>query len=194
MMDKGVEISVTDAPVDSGELKMKFVEKEKAGLVPDFQLGPLNVLESLGLNNAHVQETSLLDEVGLEALMAMAFYARGVDRGASALLIALDQDAPYVNENFAWFKERVGSFVYIDRVIVAESARGQGIARLLYEDLFAKARAAGQERVVCEVNLDPPNPGSDAIHGGAKMVRYFERRISIRESHQNEMISSPGTN
>jgi uncharacterized protein len=161
--------------------------EERAGLAP----GPLSVAESLALNNAHVKETSLLDEAGLATLLEMAFYACGIDGGASALLIALDQDAPYVNPNFGWFQERFDSFVYIDRVIVADVARGQGIARLLYEDLFAVARAAGQERVVCEVNLDPPNLASDAFHaamgfeeigraaiyGGAKVVRYFEREL-----------------
>jgi predicted GNAT superfamily acetyltransferase len=153
--------------------------------------GPLGVGESLGLNNAHVRETSLLDEAGMAALLGMAFYARGVDCGATALLIALDQDAGYVNPNFGWSHQRFDSFIYIDRVIVGEAARGRGIARLLYEDLFAAARLAGHTRVVCEVNLEPPNAASDAFHAamgfeeigraaiyvGAKVVRYFERRV-----------------
>jgi uncharacterized protein len=155
--------------------------------------GPLVVGEALGLNNAHAKETSALDEAGLDALMSMAFYARGIDGGATALLIALEEGASYENPNFDWFRgrfrDRGGRFVYVDRVIVSDAARGQGIARLLYEDLFAAARMAGHERVVCEVNLEPPNPASDAFHaamgfeevgrasmdGGAKVVRCFEK-------------------
>jgi predicted GNAT superfamily acetyltransferase len=170
-------------------------DERRAGLESGLELGPLREVESLGLNNAHAKETSLLDEGGLAALLGMAFYARGIDGGATALLIALDQDAGYVNPNFGWFTARFGarfdSFIYIDRVIVAEAARGRGIARLLYEDLFAAARQAGHMRVVCEVNLEPPNAASDAFHaamgfeeigraaiyGGAKVVRYFERRV-----------------
>ena len=121
----------------------------------------------------------------------MAFYARGVERGATAFLIALDQNASYGSPNFLWFQKFRETFVYIDRIIVAASARGQGIARILYEDLFAAAQQAGHDRVVCEVNIDPPNPASEAfhlamgfievgqasIHGGMKSVRYFEKMI-----------------
>ena len=143
----------------------------------------------LTLNNAHAKETSTLDDGRLTKLLDMAFYARGIDRGATAFLIAFDQDASYESPNFLWFKESRESFVYIDRIIVTSSARGQGFARLLYEDLFSAAKQAGHDRVVCEVNLEPPNPASEAfhiamgfsgvgqasIHNGTKIVRYFER-------------------
>jgi len=146
----------------------------------------------LALNNAHVNETSFLDASGISALLDHAFYCRGIDRGATALLIALDQNAPYDNPNFNWFKQRYDSFVYIDRVIVDGAARGQGFAKRLYEDLFTKARNGGHGRVVCEINIDPPNPVSDAFHGamgfavvgqaiihhGKKEVRYFEKILA----------------
>ena len=85
----------------------------------------------------------------------MSFYARGMDRGATAFLIALDQDASYRNPNFDWFKDSRESFIYIDRIIVAASARGQGIARILYDDLFSVAKQAGHQRVaVSYTHLD----------------------------------------
>ena len=143
----------------------------------------------LSLNNAHVKETSALNGASLTELLVLAFYARGIDRGATAFLIALDQDAPYGSPNFVWFRESRESFVYIDRIIVARSARGRGLAKILYEDLFAAAKRAGHNRVVCEVNISPPNPvsqtfhlamgfdqvGQATIYGGAKTVRYFEK-------------------
>lgn len=145
----------------------------------------------LSLNNQHARETSALDDADLGALLDMAFYARGIDRGATAFLIAFDQNAAYRSPNFLWFKVSQQSFVYIDRIIVSSSARGQGIARLLYEDLFAVAKQAGHERVVCEVNIEPPNLVSEAfhramsfdevgkatIHDGTKTVRYFEKKL-----------------
>ena len=54
--------------------------------------------------------------------------------------------------------------MYVDRVVVDPKHRRKGIARALYEDLFAVARAAADEHVLCEVNLVPPNPVSDAFH------------------------------
>ena len=47
-------------------------------------------------------------------------------------------------------------------VYVAESARRQGLARVLYEQLLARARAAGLLRVYAIITL--PNPGSIAFH------------------------------
>jgi hypothetical protein len=153
------------------------------------ELEPVDAARMLPLNNAHASETSLLDEPGMLALLRHAFYCRGADGGATAFLIAFDQNAPYDNPNFNWFRQRYQQFLYIDRVIVADRARGAGLARRLYEDLFARAHQAGHTRVVCEVNIDPPNPVSDAfhvamqftavgqavIHDGAKTVRYLER-------------------
>jgi uncharacterized protein len=145
----------------------------------------------LDLNNEHAVETSLLDLPAAERLLAMCFYAKGVRPAMRGFLLALDQDAAYDNFNFLWFRRRFERFVYIDRIIVAQDARGQGLARLMYEDLFAEAKAAGHVRVVCEVNIDPPNEGSLAFHrsmeflaladvvlkGGSKRVRYLVKKL-----------------
>jgi predicted GNAT superfamily acetyltransferase len=98
--------------------------------------GLLDRTAVLSLNNVHAKETSILDETSLAELLDMAFYARGVERGATAFLIALDQNAPYWSPNFSWFKEFRETFVYIDRIIVAASVRGQGVAKILYDDLL----------------------------------------------------------
>lgn len=144
----------------------------------------------LALNNVHALELSWLEPDRLSKLVAEAFVARRVGL-ADALLLAFDQDADYDSVNFLWFRARFDRFVYVDRVVVADAARGRGLARRLYDDLFAAARAAGHARIVCEVNSDPPNPASDAfhaalgfvpvgaaqIHGGEKTVTYLERRL-----------------
>ena len=132
---------------------------------------------ALALNNEHAKETSLLDEISLAELIKMAFYAEGVNHGATAFLIALDHSAKYVNPNFSWFAQRYESFVYIDRIIVAASARGRGLARSLYEDLFTRAKQAGYKRVVCEINLFPPNPASDAFHASMGFVEVGQATI-----------------
>jgi predicted GNAT superfamily acetyltransferase len=144
----------------------------------------------LALNNAHAVELSPLTADAFARLTGMAFHARQVGE-ADAFLIALDQDAGYDNPNFRWMHRRFERFVYVDRVVVAPEARGRGLAGALYADLFTAAEAAGHTRIVCEVNSDPPNPASDAFHarlgfaevgaatlpGGAKTVRYLERRL-----------------
>jgi len=143
----------------------------------------------LALNNAHAAELSWLEADKLAVMVGEAFAARRVGV-ADALLIAFDQAAAYDSPNFLWFRERYDRFVYVDRIVVAEAARGRGLAKALYLELFAAATAAGHTRVVCEVNAEPPNPASDAFHaalgfvevgtaelGGGKVVRYFERGV-----------------
>jgi predicted GNAT superfamily acetyltransferase len=144
----------------------------------------------LALNNAHAEALSLLDPPRLRAMLGQAFLAREIGE-ARAFLLAFDQDAEYDSPNFLWFRARHPRFVYIDRVVVSPAARGQGLARRLYAELFAAAREAGHGLVVCEVNSDPPNPASDAFHaalgfsqtgsasfqGGRKTVRYLSLRL-----------------
>lgn len=155
------------------------------------QISSTDTSPILALNNAHAAELSLLDEEGLSELVAGSFHARRIGRN-DAFLIALDERHPtYASPNYLWFRSRYPRFVYVDRVVVAGIARGLGHARRLYEDLFRKAREAGHDLIVCEVNSMPPNPSSDAfharlgfeevgaatIHGGAKTVRYLALRL-----------------
>lgn len=144
----------------------------------------------LALNNAHAAELSWLEPDDLRHLIAEAFYAEAVE-GCDAFLIAFDQDADYASPNFQWFRARYPRFVYVDRVVVSPAARGRGLARTLYRDLFERAGAAGHTIVTCEINAEPPNPASDAfhaalgfsvvggaaIHDGKKTVRYYARDI-----------------
>lgn len=144
----------------------------------------------LALNNAHAIELSPLTLAELDRLIRISFAATSIT-DASAFLIAFDQDADYSSANFLWFRDRYDRFVYVDRVVTSPLTRGRGYARALYTDLFHRAKEAGHSRVVCEVNLVPPNPTSDAFHAalgfaevgrasildGAKTVRYLLRSL-----------------
>ena len=139
----------------------------------------------LALNNAHAAELSFMTAARFARILRASFTARRI--GTVAMLLAFDQDADYDGENFLWFRARYPRFVYVDRVVVAAQARGLGLARKLYEEVFALAAQAGHGRILCEVNAEPPNPASDAFHaalgftqvggatlsGGEKRVRYF---------------------
>ncbi|MEO1658873.1 MAG: GNAT family N-acetyltransferase [Pseudomonadota bacterium] len=147
----------------------------------------------LALNNQHAKETSELDLSGLRDLVGTSFAALQAGEGEAGFLIAVTQDADYDSPNFLWFQERYDTFVYVDRVVVSASHRGEGYARQFYEALFQKARAAGHTAITCEVNVDPPNPASDAFHermgflevgraelpGRGKTVRYLVKDTSL---------------
>lgn len=144
----------------------------------------------LALNNEFAEELSYLCPEKAAHLVREAAMACHVGE-ADALLLAFDQDAAYENPNFEWFRNRFERFIYIDRVVVAPAMRGRGLARALYTALFSRAALLRHSQVVCEINLDPPNPASDAFHASlgfeqvglavlpraGKTVRYFSRKI-----------------
>lgn len=144
----------------------------------------------LVLNNAFAVETSFLEPEAWRSLVARARFAY-VAPPDKAFLLAFDRKPAELSPNFDWFADRYSALVYLDRVVVAVSSRGQGLGMALYERLFTDARAAGFDRVGCEVNLDPPNPGSQAFHermgfvpvgeailANGKTVRYFLRGLA----------------
>lgn len=119
------------------------------------------------LNDAHAAEVNALAPADFAALAGLAWAARMVDgpQGRPAgFLLALSHATPRQGPNHGWFQDRLPAFGYVDRVVVDPACRGQGIARALYADLVARARAAGLPVLACEVNLDPPNPASMAFH------------------------------
>ena len=140
-------------------------------------IGDADLQAVLALNQAHATELSSLDEPALRRLVRIAYHARTVP-GAGAFLIAFDHDSPYEGGNFQWFRARHARFVYIDRVAVAAARRGQGLARALYADLFAQARQDHFPLATCEVNLDPPNPGSDRFHTALGFRPVGQERLS----------------
>jgi hypothetical protein len=106
-------------------------------------------------------------------------------------LIALDPGVDYGSMNYAWFTARYDSFAYVDRIVIAQHARGAGLGRRFYEELeaFARPRAPW---ILCEVNTRPRNEISLAFHdrlgfeavgeqgteGGSKSVVMLRKAVS----------------
>lgn len=140
----------------------------------------------LGVNNASARETSLLTLERFDRMIDCASVATFIAPD-QAFLLAFEQADDYDGIHFNWFRSRYDRFLYVDRVVVAEEHRSRGLGRILYADLFARAEEFGHDRIVCEVNVQPPNPGSDKFHwaqgfgevgratidDGAKTVRYL---------------------
>ena len=140
-------------------------------------ISPVSRAAMLALNQIHQVETSSLDARALDQMLGAAIYADCVGEGEDGFIIAFDQDGDYDSPNFLWFKARYDRFAYVDRIIVADHARGRGLARTLYTNLFEYARKAGHARVVCEINVEPPNPGSIAFHVALGFVELAQVRL-----------------
>ncbi|MBT5434634.1 MAG: GNAT family N-acetyltransferase [Alphaproteobacteria bacterium] len=119
----------------------------------------------LPLNNSEVPHVNALDADDLAALLAEASLARvaQVDDQPAAGLIVFSPGAAYGSANYAWYQQRYDGFVYIDRVVTGPAFRGQGLARRFYDEAWAMA-AEQDVMLCCEVNEEPPNPGSMRFH------------------------------
>jgi predicted GNAT superfamily acetyltransferase len=149
--------------------------------------------EILGLNESGLPHVNRISEDDLAQFAAQSHYFTIVREAGQlvAFLLAFSERAVYQSPNFLWFRDRYPRFVYIDRIVVAPSERRSGIGRQLYADLERVADTHALD-LTCEVNLDPPNPGSIAFHersgfvevgrqhtdGGKKLVCLMSKDLS----------------
>jgi uncharacterized protein len=128
------------------------------------EAGERDLQRLLELNAASVAELSPLDERRLRYILGLARRCLVAERDALvvAFAIAIAPGGDYDSDNYRWFSERCERFLYLDRIAVEDGQRRRGVGALLYEEMEATAAAYG--RMVCDVNLKPPNEPSLAFH------------------------------
>ena len=127
---------------------------------------PQDIRFAWELNESEVPHVGTETEVEFTRLCAISVQARlaTVDAAPAGFLLGMTSDAPYQSLNFRYFCARYSRFLYVDRIAVAPQHRKARVGAALYQDAVTYARGAGLGLVCCEVNLDPPNPGSLAFH------------------------------
>ena len=119
----------------------------------------------LGLNHRFVDLLSPLDAERLLLLVGLADHADvvEVDERVVGFVLTMAPGSEYDSENYRWHAARYdGAFYYLDRIVIAEEMRRQGLAAFVYDAMEDVARGFG--RMTLEVNVDPPNLGSLAFH------------------------------
>ena len=118
------------------------------------------------LNHSVVDLTSPMDAERIQQLDAMSSYHRVIvqDSQVVAFLLVLGPDCDYDSMNYQWFDQRYDEFSYIDRIVVKDGFRAQGLGTILYEDLFAWAINQKIRNIVCEYNVEPLNEASRKFH------------------------------
>jgi uncharacterized protein len=119
------------------------------------------------LNDAAAPAVPITSPADLARLITLSALPLGVERDGRLVgfVLALAPGADYDSENYRFFENRGVASMYVDRIVIGESERGSGLGQALYAEVFDAARRRGFPEVTCEVNLDPPNPGSLAFHG-----------------------------
>lgn len=135
----------------------------------------------LRLNEAAVPGVNSLTEPELAELIeqsAATFVALQAGTVVGFLLL-LPEGLDYASLNYAWISQRYDRFCYVDRVAVAPEMRGRGVGRELYR--VALTDLPGYRDVLlCEVNLEPPNPGSVRFHKALGFEEVGQRWLQDR--------------
>jgi uncharacterized protein len=145
----------------------------------------------LTLNEASVRFLSPLDLAKLTRLSTEPVFFRvavSVETVAGFLLAFLPE-AIYDSPNFLWFKARYDNFAYIDRIVVSNAFRGRRLATSLYAELEKYARGRGIPRLVCEINVDPPNPVSLSFHEKKGFIEVGRQEIYEAEKGLAKIVS-----
>ena len=120
----------------------------------------------LQINATEEEKTSRIDLARITQLDSWSDYHRVavVDDEVVGFLLVMSETSDYDGENFRWFVERYGRFLYIDRIVIDGSAARRGAGSALYGDLIQFAATQSWSTLCCEINVSPPNPISHAFH------------------------------
>lgn len=140
----------------------------------------------VALNADVVELTSPMDDGRFGELYRLRSDCIAAEKDGAVIgfVLAMRQGAAYVNDNFNWFSGRLNKFVYIDRIVISEEGRGQGLGGRLYAQVAESARKSGCLVMAAEMNLQPPNEHSLHFHEKDGFVE-----IGIREPEAGKLVS-----
>jgi predicted GNAT superfamily acetyltransferase len=152
----------------------------------------------LEINNANTPGVSELTFTELESDLNNSLHALATDNEhgeVCAFCITFDQGAPDAGTNHRWFSERYESFVYLDRIAIDSNHQNYGLGAKLYQAVEQKMlQSAEHSMLCCEVNLEPPNPGSLRFHKrigftevGQSIPEYANYRVSYLSKSLSEL-------
>lgn len=147
-------------------------------------------------NEASVPGVGAETEASLAKWIALStcLVATDTDDQPLGFITIMDIGQPdYDSANMRWFEayaaETGQSVVYVDRIALLPTARGQRLGEALYEAAFAQFPS--YDKMGCEVNTLPDNPGSHRFHKrlgfieagdaiyrpGEKAVRFYTKAL-----------------
>jgi predicted GNAT superfamily acetyltransferase len=142
----------------------------------------------LEINNANTPGVSELTLSELETDITNCLHALAIDNEhgeVCGFCITFAPDAPDAGGNHRWFADRFESFVYLDRIAIDPTYQNLGLGVLLYQSVEQQMIASAQHSLLCcEVNLEPPNPGSLRFH---HRIGFIE--VGQHSPQQNYVVS-----
>ena len=120
----------------------------------------------LELNEASVEVLSPLDADRLRLLISLSEMSlvAEIDNNVAGFMLVFAEASDYDGESYGWFDQNYDNFLYVDRIIIAAAARGQGLASIFYQQLIDDARKLQKNCLLAEIDIEPPNHASLKFH------------------------------
>jgi predicted GNAT superfamily acetyltransferase len=99
----------------------------------------------------------------------------------------LTHGVAYESINYAWFNNQYKAFFYVDRIVVSDQFRGQGIASKLYEYVSKWAHEQALPHIFAEIDVLPPNTPSLLFH-----QKFGFKELELLKHHEHKMVSLQG--
>tara|TARA_Y100000768_G_scaffold388883_1_gene388265 strand:+ start:10590 stop:11114 length:525 start_codon:yes stop_codon:yes gene_type:complete len=121
-------------------------------------------------NNINKPQVGFLQKERLQLLIKLSNYCKVAKFNGklAGFLLCLPEndnsDLIYDSPNYQWVSKRFSNFVYIDRITVLPKFQNEKIGSALYTDLILFSALEGYDDILCEVNIQPANPGSIRFH------------------------------
>ena len=152
-------------------------------------LTPQYFAQVLEINNANTPAVGELTIKELEFDVLHSLYSIAItDQTGSEVLafcITFAPGAPYTSPNYLWFSDMYENFVYLDRIAVAAPHQNRGLGAMLYQTIEGyMVRDNAAPLLTCEVNIQPPNPGSSRFHARLGFVE-----VSTQETKPGIVVS-----
>jgi predicted GNAT superfamily acetyltransferase len=131
----------------------------------------------LALNAAAVEQTDLLGPDRLDWFRLIAAHAAVVEIEGeiAAFVLTFAPGSAHDSLDFQWFVSTYADrFLHLDRIVVAEAHRRQGVATSVYRAVERAAKPF--DRLVCRVQSDPPDHASLAFHAARGFVEVGKLR------------------
>ncbi|TWD80241.1 hypothetical protein FB561_1314 [Kribbella amoyensis] len=119
----------------------------------------------LALNAAAERHVDPLGADRLDWLRLIAAHAAVVDLDGevAAFVLTFAPGSAQDSLDFQWFTETYADrFLHLDRIVVAEQHRRQGIGTAVYRAVERAAKPF--DRLVCQIRSDPPDAPALAFH------------------------------
>ena len=155
-------------------MKFSIINTRKA------DLGEVLILNQLALPAV---SSVTIDEMANFLDIADYFKSIIIENIVAGFLIALHPGKDYYSLNYKWFEKRYKSFIYVDRIVIGSSYRGNGLGKAFYNDLAIFAKHKTRD-ITCEVNIRPKNEDSMIFH---KKYGFYEVGTQTTENGKKEV-------